>query len=321
MRWCLISLRPVALWPAQLPRLDVTRCIISRAVVLLWVASSELIQLIFDDASLSFESPLFLTFYSTSLFSIYLLGFLTCPSWRASEGSLETGTEEALLPAGDDDIAEREGSDSAESALLSNRPTESASAQASGASSRVRLHVRLAAQFAPMWLLANWSFNASLCQSCGTGTSVSNVTLLSASSSVFTFVFSILFLGDAFSPIKMVCALVNLGGVALLVLSDGASEKEGGAHMVAGDLMAVISAALMAGYSVQLKRMLPTEHEGETSAHVIMPMLFGFLGVAAAAVCLPLFLAAIALQCKGWSDLALLREVTGRVEPSIKNIR
>ena len=52
-------------------------------VVILWVASSELIQLIFD-SSLSFESPLFLTFYSTSLFSVYLFGFLVCPSWRAA---------------------------------------------------------------------------------------------------------------------------------------------------------------------------------------------------------------------------------------------
>jgi len=31
---------------------------------------------------------------------------------------------------------------------------------------------RLAAKFAPMWIAANWSFNTSLCGSCGTGTSV-----------------------------------------------------------------------------------------------------------------------------------------------------
>ncbi len=43
-------------------------------VVIIWVFSSELIQFIFDDVGVS--QPLFLTFYSTALFSIYLLGFV-----------------------------------------------------------------------------------------------------------------------------------------------------------------------------------------------------------------------------------------------------
>jgi drug/metabolite transporter (DMT)-like permease len=80
---------------------------------------------------------------------------------------------------------------------------------------------RLAIQVAPSWLLANWTFNAALCQSCGTGTSVANCTLLSSSASVFTFFFSWLLLGDAFSPLKLLCAAVNLSGVALLVRYDG----------------------------------------------------------------------------------------------------
>ena len=81
-------------------------------VVILWVASSEFIQLIFD-SSLSFESPLFLTFYSTSLFSVYLFGFLICPSWRAacwqeSEVAREQGddTLEPLLSSSEVDLDE-----------------------------------------------------------------------------------------------------------------------------------------------------------------------------------------------------------------------
>ena len=53
-------------------------------VVLLWVGSSELIQLIFDNSRFRFESPLFLTFYSTALFSIYLFGFIISKNWRRS---------------------------------------------------------------------------------------------------------------------------------------------------------------------------------------------------------------------------------------------
>jgi len=98
----------------------------------------------------------------------------------------------------------------------------------------VRETARLAMSFAPMWLIANWSYNASLCRSCGTGTSVSNSTLLSASSSVFTFLFSVLFLGDAFSLARLACAVLNLGGVALLVLYDGSVADTSN---TTGDLM------------------------------------------------------------------------------------
>ena len=52
------------------------------AVVVIWVTSSEVIQFIFDD--IDFSKPFFLTFYSTSLFSLYLFGFLLFPSWRSN---------------------------------------------------------------------------------------------------------------------------------------------------------------------------------------------------------------------------------------------
>lgn len=63
-------------------RIGGVACIVS--VVLLWVGSSELIQFIFDSNKFKFESPLFLTFYSTSLFAVYLSGFLLSSRWRRS---------------------------------------------------------------------------------------------------------------------------------------------------------------------------------------------------------------------------------------------
>eukprot|EP01104_Vermistella_antarctica_P016023 TRINITY_DN537_c0_g2_i1.p1 TRINITY_DN537_c0_g2~~TRINITY_DN537_c0_g2_i1.p1 ORF type:complete len:553 (-),score=129.02 TRINITY_DN537_c0_g2_i1:181-1839(-) len=49
--------------------------------VFIWVASGEMIQFIFKDQD--FNSPFFLTYFSTSLFSLYLLGFLIPPlKWR-----------------------------------------------------------------------------------------------------------------------------------------------------------------------------------------------------------------------------------------------
>eukprot|EP00291_Cryptomonas_curvata_P019304 CAMPEP_0172161328 /NCGR_PEP_ID=MMETSP1050-20130122/6068_1 /TAXON_ID=233186 /ORGANISM="Cryptomonas curvata, Strain CCAP979/52" /LENGTH=150 /DNA_ID=CAMNT_0012831221 /DNA_START=171 /DNA_END=619 /DNA_ORIENTATION=+ len=52
-------------------------------VVFLWVGSSELSQFIFDNAD--YSKPFFMTAFNTSLFSVYLLGFLIFPSWSNTD--------------------------------------------------------------------------------------------------------------------------------------------------------------------------------------------------------------------------------------------
>ena len=49
-------------------------------VDLIWVASSEFTQYIFRD--LSYDKPYFSTYFKTSLFSVYLLGFALHRPWR-----------------------------------------------------------------------------------------------------------------------------------------------------------------------------------------------------------------------------------------------
>ena len=270
-------------------------------VVLLWVGSSELIQIIFDNPRFRFESPLFLTFYSTALFSIYLSGFFFFKSWRCS---LSIGTwpppelsddplGSSALPAdgeGDallDDVAREEGGGGigGEAALPSAYST-----------------LILGARFAPLWIAANLCFNASLCRSCGTGTSVSSNTLLSSSSGVFTLVFSILFLGDDFSWWKFLCVVMTSCGVGLLVMFDG-SKAQG--QNVWGDLMALAAAMFMGAYSVQLKHMLG----GPQSKNISMPMFFGFLGVTAVVISIPIFLAVVLLHVTGWAHLGLIHQL------------
>ena len=60
---------------------------------------------------------------------------------------------------------------------------------------------------------------------CGTGTNVANVTLISTTASVFTLFFSVVFLSDAFSLLKLACALLNFGGIALVLAADGSSSS------------------------------------------------------------------------------------------------
>lgn len=259
-------------------------CIIS--VVVLWVGSSELIQTIFDSqqAHFRFESPLFLTFYSTSLFALYLTGFIFSKRWRQ------------ICPGQREDVG-RAAQDEEDVGLLDDGDRSSCDGAIEGVVEPVQASavqtMILSAQFAPLWIFANLSFNTSLCRSCGTGTSVSSNTLLSSSSGVFTLIFSIVFLGDEFSMWKFACVLGSVGGVSLLVLFDGSKAED---QNIWGDLLALASAAGMGAYSVQLKHMLGASG----SLSVSMPMFFGFLGVMAVLLGLPLFVAVIMLGVKGW---------------------
>lgn len=271
-------------------------------VVLLWVGSSELIQLIFDNSRFRFESPLFLTFYSTALFSIYLFGFIISKNWRRSWSQCFDDLREdvvydeeghALLDEVVEGIAEgfeergSRASDQSEVLMMSSAYTT----------------LILAAKFAPMWIAANLSFNTSLCRSCGTGTSVSSNTLLSSSSGVFTLILSVLFLGDECSWWKVSCVCLSTGGVVLLVMHDGTREE---GHNIWGDLMALAAAAFMGAYSVQLKYMLGAPG----SPTVSMPMFFGFLGVTAVLLGIPIFVSVVFLQVTGWAHLEMLDKLT-----------
>lgn len=260
-------------------------------VVLLWVGSSELIQLIFDDPIFRFESPLFLTFYSTSLFSIYLCGFVCSTSWRRSWSDPSADIRAEAQDEERDLLLNELGRDERFEGKVDG---ESDAAMPSACTT-----MKLAAQFAPMWIAANLSFNASLCRSCSTGTSVSSITLISSSSGVFTLIFSILFLGDTFSWAKLACVLLSMSGVCLLVMYDGTKLQ---AHNSWGDLLALASAMLMGGYSVQLKHMLGARD----SPSISMPMFFGFLGVAAALLGIPIFIGVVLLRVTGWAHLELL---------------
>ena len=59
-------------------------------VVVIWVGSAIMIQMIFDSSDSQFAKPLFLTYFSTSFFTMYLiplcvkLVYLKCKCWGVS---------------------------------------------------------------------------------------------------------------------------------------------------------------------------------------------------------------------------------------------
>jgi hypothetical protein len=65
---------------ARVGRFALGLCLLG-CVVAIWVASSQLIQYIFDSGD-GFDKPFALTYFSTALFTLYLGGFAVSPRWR-----------------------------------------------------------------------------------------------------------------------------------------------------------------------------------------------------------------------------------------------
>eukprot|EP00164_Ancoracysta_twista_P004267 GFYU01005751.1.p1 GENE.GFYU01005751.1~~GFYU01005751.1.p1 ORF type:complete len:558 (-),score=126.96 GFYU01005751.1:132-1805(-) len=73
-------------------------------VVLLWVGSSVSIQVIYKE--LDYQKPFLLTYYSTALFSIYLLGFLS-PSWWKQPSTNDLSIDDEYVPSSADMLLRR----------------------------------------------------------------------------------------------------------------------------------------------------------------------------------------------------------------------
>ena len=131
-------------------------------VAVIWTVASILVQYIFQD--LGFHGPFFLTYMGTSLFSINLL-FYYCTH------TLFKGSTSLLA----------DNSVSSPSSILSMKAT-----------------FRISLKIAPLWFLANFSYNQSLSL-----TSITSSTVLSSTSTIFTFLFSLYLLKEHFTVWKI----------------------------------------------------------------------------------------------------------------------
>ncbi len=136
---------------------------------------------------------------------------------------------------------------------------------------------------APIWFLANLTYNAGLGLS-----SITSSTVISSSSSAFTLLLSAAWLGEVITPLK-------LGGVAFCWLGNGltvlddrnstASPAADSQHEVAhpfwGDALCLLSALLYALYTVLLRKLEPAD----------LSLFFGALGGAVLCGCAPIVLA------------------------------
>jgi len=82
-------------------------------------------------------------------------------------------------------------------------------------------HFKAALQIAPIWFLANWTYNASL-----EYTSITSSTVLASTGSLFTFVFAIASRNENFSYLKLSGVLFGVCGSIFTTLSDRDEEGD-----------------------------------------------------------------------------------------------
>lgn len=136
----------------------------------------------------------------------------------------------------------------------------------------------------PFWFFAQLTFNLSLKY-----TTVTSNTILSSSSSLFTFLVSVAFLGETFTWVKLVSVLLCMGGTVIVSFADvGVGVNAIASNPILGDVLTLISACLYAVYISLIRKNLPDEMKGE--GHASMAQFLGYLGLFNLLIFLPVAL-------------------------------
>jgi len=109
----------------------------------------------------------------------------------------------------------------------------------------------------PMWFAAQLCFNYSLLY-----TSVTSNSILSTSSSVFTFGLSVYFVGERYNAERLCAIAAYVLGSVLVTLSDHRDNGAGSSPTTStnfGNALTVLAAALYAGYTTAIRFLLPDD--------------------------------------------------------------
>ena len=241
-------------------------------VAFIWNASSVLVQAIFTDAG--FVRPFFLTWVANSLFmTVMPIRWL---SRRCRRSWNPTGTARRARAA--DEADSDAASDAADVTLVETR----------GGQRGLSRTARAALFVCPLWFGANFTYNVSMSM-----TSITASTVISSSSAAFTLLLSVLLLSEPLNLLKIAGVLLCWLGNALTLVSDGGSggapsnasapsppvappvelpldAYDGPGHMLVGDGMCLLSAALYAAYTVAIRLAEPEMED--------LALFFAYLG-------------------------------------------
>ncbi|XP_050213872.1 uncharacterized transporter C405.03c-like [Mercurialis annua] len=239
-------------------------------VVILWVTSAEVTQIVFAD----YKHPFVVTYIGISLLLVhlpiafikdFLLNFFTqrwltpCNNSQVSNQSKECALD--LFPK-----------DKEHPVLISDTNVET-----------LKVDTKLTAKqtfligfcIAPLWFATEYLTNAALAQ-----TSVASTTLLSSTSCLFTLLIGALLGEETITFVKAISVVISMTGVGMTIvgktwISGGSLSKvsKDEKHSLVGDLYAGLSALTYGLFTVLLKKIAG---EGEK---VDVQKLFGYIGL------------------------------------------
>lgn len=127
----------------------------------------------------------------------------------------------------------------------------------------------LAAQFAVVWFIANWSFVAAMGL-----TTVASGTTLGSASGFFTLLVGFVWGVERASVGKLLSVVLSFVGIALIAQSDAVHGEAPvrTSRLLAGDFFALLSALSYAVYVTLLKKRICSEDR------ISMPLFLGFVG-------------------------------------------
>ncbi|KAH9728863.1 solute carrier family 35 member f5 [Citrus sinensis] len=287
------------------------------AVAIIWIAASFVVQSVVDAG----VSPFLVTYICNSLFVVYIpiaeIGRYLVDTYgsvlfwknRKSGTLQELGdSEKAILleesnvgVKGEEspqslivqegEIGQQEksidsGSEFVSDEFQSSLPiVEAEESAAKGRWTRTRV-AKVSLLICPFWFLAQLTFNLSLKY-----TTVTSNTILSSTSSLFTFLVSLLFLGEKFTWVKLVSVLLCMAGTIIVSLGDSENSSSVSAtasNPLLGDILSLASAGLYAVYITLIRKKLPDDDGKNGDAS--MAQFLGFLGLFNLIIFLPVAL-------------------------------
>ncbi|KAM3341207.1 putative vacuolar membrane protein [Capsicum galapagoense] len=244
-------------------------------VASIWIAASFVVQSVVDAG----VSPFLVTYLCNSLFIVYIplieiLRFLEDKYgrfWFWRKDTATTTLQEGAILLDDGELAVADGASVSKEQIVDQSVVDM-DLDEKGRWTRFRV-AKVSLLICPFWFLAQLTFNLSLKY-----TTVTSNTILSTSSSLFTFLVSLVFLGEVFTWVKLFSVLLCMGGTIIVSLGDSNSaSNKVASNPVLGDILSLVSAALYAVYITLIRKKLPDD-EGK-SGHVSMAQFLGYLGL------------------------------------------
>ncbi|CAI4664382.1 CPI_1c_G0039770.mRNA.1.CDS.1 [Saccharomyces cerevisiae] len=269
-------------------------------VIILWVLSSFLINLIFEDDS--YRKPFFITYINTAAFIFYLFPTAKAVAVNYKDTGRANVHRELIMEE------EGTGSDSncsvdMTSPLLTNLEAGTHANQ----KKRLTLYetIKLSAEFCILWFTANLVTNASLAF-----TSVASQTILSTTSSFFTLFIGAICHVESLSKSKVLGSFISFVGIIMVTKSDShqryqrhiadvSGDDNDAVRVLIGNLLALAGAVLYGVYSTLLKREVGDE------TRVNMKIFFGFVGLFNLLFLWP---SLIVLDFFGWEPFSLPKD-------------